>query len=205
MTKDNKDEQLNVKGPKGNEINLSSTFTTLKSFSDDTIAAAIQDIIFSLDLSRKDDYASFVKELTTLLVESGVRTRLEQSLIAQVKILQRRKPKSVEDNRDISEVFTVDQGALDGLSSDLKLQLDITNYILNYFKEGNFQVVEQCLDVLLKKNVLINTVKNFIKKEIQYYINNQDSENIKRIANKYIVHPKLAPAIKEQLDRNLNA
>ncbi len=205
MEKDNIDEQLKVKGPKGSEIDLSSTLMTLKSFSDDTIAAAIQDIIFSLDLSKKDDYSSFVKELTTLLVESGARTRLEQSLIAQVKILQRRKPKPTVDSRDISEVFTVDQDALDGLSSDLKLQLDITNYILNYFKEGNFQVVEQCLDVLLTKNVLINTVKNFIKKEIQYFINERDSENIKRIANKYVVHPKLAPAIKEQLDRNLNA
>ncbi len=205
MAKDDIDEKLIIKGPKGDEIDLSSTLATLKSFSDDTIAAAIQDIIFALELGRKEDYASFVKELITLLVESGARTRLEQSLIAQIKILQKRKPKPSEDNRNISELFTIDQSALDGLSSDLKLQLDITNYILNYFKEGNFHVVEQCLDVLLKKNVLINTVKNFIKKEIQYYINEQDSENIKRIANKYIVHPKLAPAIKEQLDRNLNA
>lgn len=192
-----------LKGPRA-EIDVPLVKNTLKAFSDDTIAAAIQDIIFSLELAKEEEYKQFIKELTALLKEAGTRTRLEQSLIAQINLLQKRKPKPKAEEKDISKVFTDDKSTLDSLSTDLKLQLDITNYILGYFKKGDFKVVEQCIDVLLQKNVLINTVKNFIKKEIDFYISNQDTENIKRITSKYAEYPKLAPAIKEQLDQYLN-
>ncbi|MDH5682447.1 MAG: hypothetical protein OEZ36_12730 [Spirochaetota bacterium] len=194
---------LSIKGPKGSKIDLSTTIRTLHAFSDDTIYAAIQDIIYSVDLSQKDEYSSFIKELSTLIKGQGARTRLENSLIAQIKLLERRKPAAKTESKDISQVFTEGQDSLDSLSSDLKLQLDITNYILEYFKKGDFAVVEQCLDVLLQKDVLMNTVKNFIKKEINYFISKQDSDNIKRLTQKYARHPKLAPVIKEQLDQFL--
>lgn len=195
-------EMNRLKGPRA-EIDISLVKNTLKAFSDDTIAAAIQDIIFSVELNKKEEYSQFVKELTQLLKEQGTRTRLEQSLIAQLNLLQKRKPKPKSEEKDVSKVFSDDQGTLDNLSTDLKLQLDITNYILSYFKQGDFKVVEQCLDVLLQKNVLINTVKNFIKKEIDYYITHQDTENIKRVTSKYAEYPKLAPVIKELLDHYL--
>ncbi len=190
---------LSIKGPKGNEIDLYSTRNLLSAFSEDTIYAAIQDIIFSLELSKKEDYTSFVKELTNLIKGKGARTRLEHSLIAQLNILEKRKPSQNNEKRDISKVFAQEKEILNNLSSDLKLQIEITNYILEYFKNGEFEVVEKCMDVLLEKGVLLNTVKNFIKKEINFYIAEQDAENVKRIAQKYGAHPQLNPLIKELL------
>ncbi|MDH4128439.1 MAG: hypothetical protein OEV44_06780 [Spirochaetota bacterium] len=196
-------DNIKVKGPRGREIDLPTTLSTLRAFSDDTIYAAVLDIIFSLELSRKDEYTSFVKELFALIKEQGARVRLEQALAKQIDLLQKRKPKQETKEEDISKVFSQENTVLDNLSSDLKLQLDITNYILNYFKKGDFAVVEKCLDVLLERSVLLNTVKNFVKKEIDFYINEQDSENIKRLTAKYGKHSELAPVIKEKLDEFL--
>ena len=193
---------LKVKGPRGKEIDLRSAIEVLQTFSDETVYAATLDIIFSLDLQKKEAYSAFIEALFSLIKEPGVRTRLEQSLIEQIKLLKKRqqKPDKKEEAINVESVFSEDSSKLDNLSSDLKLQLEITNYILQYFKNGDFVTVEKCLDMLLAKKVLINTVKSFIKKQVNYYIAEEDVKNLDRMAKKYGIHQELASTIREQLD-----
>lgn len=191
-----------IKAPRG-KINPASAMDILSSFSDETLYSATMDIIFSIDLTKKQDYISFIEDLFKLIKDPGVKTRLEQSLIEQIKLLQNRKPKDQVKEYDVAEIFDTDPSKLENISSDLKLQLDITNYILEFYKRNEFLAVEKMLDVLLEKKVLLNTVKNFIKKEIEYFIQNQDIDNIKRVANKYVSNAELGELIRELLKNYL--
>ncbi len=190
-----------IKGPRG-AINQTTALDVLRSFSDETVYTATLDIIFSLDLKNKDVYTSFIQQLFKLIKEPGVKTRLEQSLLEQIRVLQKRKVSvKKSSDYDIEEILSKGDAILNNLSNDLKLQLDITNYILMFYKRGEFLIVEKMLDVLIEKSVLLNTVKNFIKKELDYYIAEQDIENLKRLAAKYSKHHDLGLLIKEELDR----
>ncbi len=196
-------EESKIKGPKG-KIDPVKAFDVLKSFSDETIYAAAMDIVFSLDLKYKEDYSSFIKKLFSLIKEPYIKIRLEQSLIGQINILKKQKDKKEDKNIEqynITEIFDNPDKQINNLSGNHRLQLEITNYILDYFKKKDFVALEKCLDILIDKNILMNTVKNFIKKELQNYINNNDAENIKRMNEKYINNNEIIELIKTELDK----